>query len=269
MGIAVVAMFGLLYLTDKVIMPWYVNAGAEAEVPDVVGMPFADAEEVLKKKGFEVLRDEPRFSDQVPAGVVLMQLPYGGATTKKGRRIYLTESRGVELISMPNLVGRPLREARITLMRQGFEIGEIEYEFNDTIMRDLVYEQSVPAGVGARPATEIDLMLSKGPSTRYSMMPNLVGLSLDEARTRLASAGLTLGVVRKRRSSFERNVVVDQSVSPYSQVSERAAINVTISDPNAPVEDADGEGEGGDGVDDSAGPENGAESSAADGEGEE
>ena len=242
MGISIVGMFLLMLLADKMIMPWYVNAGAEAEVPDVVGMPFSAAEEMLLEKGFEVKRDQPRFSDEVPAGVVLMQLPYGGATTKEGRRIYLTESRGVELIPMPALIGRPLREARITLMRQGFDIGEIEYDFNDTIMRDLVYAQSVPADVGTRPGTKIDLMLSKGPSTRYSMMPNLVGLTLDEARARLNSAGLTLGVVRKRRSSFDRNVVVDQSASPYSQVSERAAINVTISDPNAPVEEEE-EGE--------------------------
>ncbi len=241
MGISIVGMFLLILLGDKVIMPWYVNAGAEAVVPDVVGMPFSSAEELLIEKEFEVLRDQPRFSDEVPAGVVLMQLPYGGATTKKGRRIYLTESRGVELIPMPALIGRPLREARITLMRQGFEVGEIEYDFNDTIMRDLVFAQSVPADVGTRPGTKISLMLSKGPSTRYSMMPNLVGLSLDEARARLASAGLTLGVVRKRRSSFERNVVVDQSASPYAQVSERAAINVTISDPNAPLEEGSSE----------------------------
>lgn len=241
--IAVAGMFVLLFLADKVVMPWYVNAGAEAEVPEVVGMSFAEAEKLLNEKGFEVKRDEPRFSDAVPAGIVLMQLPYGGAITKEGRRIYLTESRGVEMIPMPMLIGRPLREARITLMREGFEVGKIEYDYNDTIMRDLIYAQSVPAEVGARPGTKVDLMLSKGPSTRYSMMPNLVGLTLDEARGRLESAGLTLGVVRKKRSSFDRNTVVDQSVAPYSQVSERAAINVTISDPNAPVEEEE-EGEG-------------------------
>jgi len=244
--LAVVGMFLLVFLADKLIMPWYVNAGAEAEVPEVVGMPFSEAEKLLNEKGFEVKRDEPRFSEEVPAGIVLMQLPYGGAITKEGRRIYLTESRGVEMIPMPALIGRPLREARITLMREGFEVGTIEYDYNDTIMRDLIYAQSVPGEVGARPGTKVDLMISKGPSTRYSMMPNLVGLTLDEARGRLESAGLTLGVVRKKRSSFDRNVVVDQSVSPYSQVSERAAINVTISDPNAPVEEDSGEEDGDD-----------------------
>ncbi|MCB0710910.1 MAG: PASTA domain-containing protein [Ignavibacteriae bacterium] len=234
---AVVGMFLLLLLVDKVVMPWYVKLGAEAQVPDIVGMPYSEAEKLLKEKGFEVKRAEPRYSDKYPAGIVLMQLPYGGAVTKEGRRIYLTESRGVEMIPMPNVIGRPLREARITLMRLGFDVGEVEYDYNDTIMRDLIFAQSVPSDVGARPGTKIDLYISRGPTTRYSMMPNLVGLSLDEARTRLEQAGLGLGVVRKKRSTFDRNVVIEQSASPYSQVSERAAINVTISDPNAPEED--------------------------------
>ena len=95
---------------------------------------------------------------------------------------------------------------------------------------------------GARPGTEIDLFISRGPTTRYTMMPNLVGLSLDEARSRLEHAGLTFGVVRKRRSEFDRNIVIEQSASPYSQVSERAAINVTVSDPNAPEVESSTEG---------------------------
>ena len=232
---AIVGMFLIVLLLDKVVMPWYVNLGAQAKVPDVVGLPFEPAEDSLRKAGFEVLRDEPMYSEEVPAGVIIRQLPYGGAMTKEGRRIYLTESRGVELTSMPPLTGRPLREARITLMRAGFEIGEIVYENNDTIMRDLVFSQSVPAGVGTRPGTEIDLMMSKGPETKYAMMPNLVGLTLDEAASRLGNAGLTLGVVRRKRSSFDRNIVIDQSAAPYGKVSERGAINVTVSDPDAPV----------------------------------
>lgn len=248
---SIIGMFLLVWLVDQVVMPWYVNLGAEAVVPDVVGLPFEEAADSLRRVGFDVKRDEPRFSDEVPAGIVMMQLPYAGASTKEGRRIYLTESRGIELVSMPAVTGRPLREARITLMRSGFEIGEIGYENNDTIMRDLVFAQSVPAGVGTRPGTTIDLLLSQGPETRYAMMPNLVGLTLDEAAIRLGNAGLTLGVVRRKRSAFERNVVIDQSASPYEKVSERRAIDVTVSDPDAPVSahDSDDEPPGADTAD--------------------
>ena len=232
---SILAIFLLLLLLDKAIMPWYVKLGSEAQVPDVVGMVYPEAEQLLKEQGFEVKLTEARYSDKYPAGTVLMQLPYGGARTKEGRRIYLTESRGVEMIPMPDVLGRPLREARITLMRQGFELGEIEYDYNDSIMRDLIYAQSVPPETGARPGMAVDLLISQGPKTRYAIMPSLVGLSLDKARLKLEQAGLSLGVVRKKRSEFGRNIVIEQSFSPYGQVAENAAVNITISDPTAPL----------------------------------
>ena len=232
---SVFGIFILLLLLDKVVMPWYVKLGSEANVPDVVGMAYPEAEKLLKEKGFEVKLTEARYNDKYPAGTVLMQLPYGGARTKEGRRIYLTESRGVEMIPMPDVLARPLREARITLMRKGFEVGEIEYGHTDTVMRDLIYAQSVPPRVGARPGTKVDLFISQGPETRYAIMPSLVGLSLDEARAKLDRAGLALGVVRKKRSEHQRNIVIEQSYAPYSQVAEHSGVNITISDPTAPV----------------------------------
>src|SRR3954462_7866122 len=59
--IAVVAMFLLLVLLDKVLMPWYVKLGAVESVPNVVGLPFAEASSKLQKLGFEVKKGEPRF----------------------------------------------------------------------------------------------------------------------------------------------------------------------------------------------------------------
>ncbi len=244
-----VVMFLLLVLLDKVVMPWYVKLGAVEEVPNVVGMTYAEAEKRLDKLGFEVKKGEPRFDERHPAGTVIMQLPYGGQQTKEGRRIYLTLSRGTEMMPMIDLVGMPLREGRINLMRNGFDLGEVTYEHNDTIMKDLIYAQSIPAKVGARPGTVVDVMISRGPSTRFTMMPNLLSLDLEQARVRLANAGLVLGVVRyKEDPTYIKNTVIEQGVSPYAQVAQGAAVDVTISgqsDPESSIgsdeDDAQGE----------------------------
>jgi len=246
--VTALVMFLLLVLVDKVIMPWYVKLGAVETVPNVVGLTFAEAEKRLEKLDFEVKKGEPRFDDRYPAGTVMMQLPYAGQQTKEGRRIYLTISRGTEMIPMIDLVGMPLREARINLMRNGFDLGEIAYEHNDTIMKDLIYSQSIPSGVGARPGTVVDVMISQGPSTRFTMMPNLLSLDVDQARIRLTNAGLVLGVVRyKEDPTYLRNTVIGQGVTPYAQVAQGAAVDITISgqrDPESSIEgDEGGEGE--------------------------
>lgn len=227
--IGLVGMFLLLVLFDKIIMPWYVKLGDVETVPNVVGLPFDSAKVKLEERGFEVRKGESRNDDKYPAGAVAQQLPYGGAETKHGRRVYLTISLGTEMIAMPNMVGMQVREARITLMRAGLDIGEITYEYNDTVIRDLIFSQSIPPQVGARPGSLINVVVSRGPTTRYTLMPSLVSLDVEQARTRLENAGLVLGVVRyKEDGGWAPNIVLEQSVAPYAKVAERAAIDVVV-----------------------------------------
>jgi beta-lactam-binding protein with PASTA domain len=229
LAISVGVLFALLVLFDKVIMPWYVKLGATEKVPSVVGVSFGEAKSKLEKLGFEVKKGEPQHSDKYPAGTVIRQQPYGGTETKEGRRIYLTLSRGSEMMPMIDLLGMPVREARIQLMRVGFDLGEIEFDYNDTIMRDLIYAQSIPPKVGARPGTIVDVMVSRGPSTRFTMMPNLISLDVEQARVRLQNAGLVLGIIRyKEDPAYLPNTVIEQAISPYSQVAQGAAIDVTV-----------------------------------------
>ena len=239
-SISVAVLFLLLVAFDKFLMPMYVKHGATEKVPDVVGIAYVEAKAKLEKMGFEVKKGEMQFNDRYPHGTVIRQLPYGGTHTKEGRRIYLTLSRGSEMIPMIDLVGMPVREARIGLMKIGFDLGEIEYDYNDTIMRDLVYAQSIPPKVGARPGTIVDVMVSRGPSTRFTMMPNLISLDLEQARVRLQNAGLVLGIIRyKDDDAYLPNTVIEQSVSPYAQVAQSAAIDVTVAMPPGAEPDAD------------------------------
>ena len=61
------------------------------------------------------------------------------------------------------------------------------------------------------------------------MMPNLISLDVDQARIRLENAGLVLGVVRSRVDpTYIKNTVVEQTIAPYSQVAERAAVDVVV-----------------------------------------
>lgn len=236
----VCGIFLLLVLLDKIVMPWYVKLGAVETVPNVVGQQFPAAEKRLRDLGFTVKKGEPRFDNRYPAGMVVMQLPYGGAQTKQGRRIYLTVSRGAELVPMLDLVGMPLREARISLMRAGLDVGEVTYDYNDTIMRDLIYAQTIPAKVGARPGTKVDVKISRGPSTRFTMMPNLISLDVETARVRLQNAGLVLGVLRSKEDpTYIKNTVIEQSITPYAQVAQGAAINLMIASENGSGGDQD------------------------------
>jgi len=219
-----------IVLIDRYVMPWYVKLDSVAKVPSVVGLPYDSARVRLARLGFQVRKNESRFDNTFPAGAVMMQLPYGGAETKEGRRIYLTVSRGTELIPVRDLIGTPVREARISMVRDGFELGEVTYDYNDSVMKDLVYAQSLPPRVGMKPGTTIDIMISRGPRNRQVLTPNLLSLTIDEARARLEAAGLLLGIVRAREDkSFPQNSILEQSVAPYAPVGRGTAVDITVS----------------------------------------
>lgn len=227
--LAILLGFGAIVLLDKVIMPWYVKLGAVAQVPNVLGIKYEEAEDKLVKLGFEVKKSEPRFDARSPAGTVVMQLPYAGSQTKQGRRIYLTVSRGENLEFVPNLIGLELRQARINLIRVGMDVGEIVYEFCDTIEPGKVSGQSMQPTAMARPGTKVDMMISRGKSVAQTMMPSLIGVNIDDARAKLAIAGLSLGKISyKETESYEANLIIAQSLSAYTSVAQYSYVNVTV-----------------------------------------
>jgi len=227
--ITVLLGFGAIVLLDKVVMPWYVKLGAVAKVPNVNGIKYEEAERKLQVMGFEVKKSEPRFDAQAPSGTVIMQLPYAGSITKQGRRIYLTVSKGENLEFVPNLVGLPLRQARINLIRVGMDVGEIIYEFCDTIGRDLVSGQSIQSTAMARPATKIDVKISRGQAAVQTMMPSLMGLTIQDAKVKLGNAGLSMGSINYKESeAYEENTIIAQSVSAFVAVPQYSRVNVTV-----------------------------------------
>ena len=75
---------------------YYFNSTTpELEVPDVNGMPVAEAQKVLEEKGFRVELEESMDKDATP-GTVLKMDPVAGTKRKEGAKITLTIARGLD-----------------------------------------------------------------------------------------------------------------------------------------------------------------------------
>ncbi|MCW2713274.1 MAG: protein kinase, partial [Frankiales bacterium] len=88
-------------------------------VPDVRGKERKVAEKALKDGGFAVAVSEA-FSEDVAAGLVLDQAPPTGSAPR-GTSIALAVSKGPELITVPNVVGMPRKQAEDTLTALGLK----------------------------------------------------------------------------------------------------------------------------------------------------
>ena len=103
------------------------------------------AESALTQAGFKVeWIKEGRYSSQVPAGMVLVQMPKAGRTAKIGRTVRLTKSLGLRKVIIPDLRGKSQNQADISLVRAGLVNGGTIQGAHQSIPRGAVI-RTIPA----------------------------------------------------------------------------------------------------------------------------
>ena len=90
-------------------------------VPDVEGMSEGDAVATLANAGLTGVVVDSTYSKTTPAGAVLSQSTTSDPVVQ-GDEIHLVTSLGPDLVEVPNVVGKPLKEAIATLESAGFTV---------------------------------------------------------------------------------------------------------------------------------------------------
>ena len=96
-----------------------------------------------------------------------------------------------ELVSVPDLVGKPMAQARAELQKKDLTLVQRGSESNDHIEKGLIARQDPASGSRIRVTRIVQVYLSSGSGT--VTVPDLAGKTLDESLTLLQAAGLTKG----------------------------------------------------------------------------
>lgn len=199
----------LVFVFDSYVMPWYVQA-EEYVVPKVVGLELEKAKQNLEQKKLKPIESSQKFNENFPEGFVIHQVPQQGSIVKEGRRVYLVVSSGDPLVTMPNLIGKTMRDAKITIKRLDIEIDTLE-EVESEMPANTVVEQEYEVGTQVPKGTAIDLRVSVGPKIGMIRVPNLLGKSYSEAQNILRNFSLRVGQVNYQKSpNLLPNTVIDQ-----------------------------------------------------------
>ena len=91
------------------------------DVTDYTGKPADQAVAALTDAGLRVDATKQEFSTDVPKGSVISQSPATG-TLFRGDQVTLVVSKGPEMVSVPNVQGKQLRQARTILEDAGFQV---------------------------------------------------------------------------------------------------------------------------------------------------
>ncbi|MFG2055785.1 Stk1 family PASTA domain-containing Ser/Thr kinase [Micromonospora sp. NPDC048930] len=154
-------------------------------VPDVVGKDFEVAQAELTDAKLVVVKGPARYDDALPAGVVLETNPKTGTVVKPGTKVTLVLSKGRAPISVPNLVGKNINEARTILAQLGLTPVET-YKDSDK-PKDEVLGQSPADGTGVEKGAQVKLEISKGPA--QVPVPRVVDMPCQQAKQVLESQG--------------------------------------------------------------------------------
>lgn len=100
------------------------------KVPDVTGKTVVEAQQILENAGFSITLKEA-YDDKVTPGLVLEQDPAGNEMRKEGSAVYLTVSKGIEMVEVPNLAGKNLADARKMIERKELALGKVETVFRE------------------------------------------------------------------------------------------------------------------------------------------
>ena len=180
----------------------YVSKGRGVEVPDVTEMNFQEARGTLEPDFSVSLQFEE--NDSWENGQVISQSLVPGEVVKEGTAITL-------IAAARDMTGETVSEAEEALSELGMEV-LVERQYSDEVEKDRVISFSLEGD------SQAQLVVSDGPAV--VKVPDLRGLSEEEAQQAAADAGLTavLRNDKKLYSEYGRGTVAYQHLEPGMEV---------------------------------------------------
>lgn len=207
----------------------FFNRGGTVIVPDFRGKHIV---EVIKNKpeGIDIVRRDEKFDDRQPKDHVIAQFPEAGSVVKPGKKVLLSISLGLQKVNVPDMVGTSMREVEMALMNNQLQAGDKAYVFSDKIAPDRVVGQSPLPSEEYGVNKDVDLLISLGQRPEAYPLPNMGGVNLDDAKSRLQAFGFNIGkVVSKKDAGRARLQIISTSPAPYSTVRKGDVINLLVS----------------------------------------
>jgi len=191
---AILAGYATAYL---LVFPAPLLHGREV-VPRVIGLSVADATDALRKAGLQVQVGPAEPDPSAPKGTVTWQDPPPGVSSPAGLRVTLVSSDGPPKIPVPDVVGMDATLAQRLVTAAGLTATQAE-SVQAASPPGVAILTRPPGGSVLAPGSAVAVVVSRGAPT--IPIPDVLGMSLADARTRVEMEGLQLGTVTRRRTA--------------------------------------------------------------------
>ncbi|MFD2675092.1 Stk1 family PASTA domain-containing Ser/Thr kinase [Gulosibacter bifidus] len=195
---------------------------ASVSVPNVEGMTLEEAKSVLEAEGLKI-REKNEASDTVEADHIMSQSPPADSSVAPGTTVTLTISTGKGALTVPDISGMSVDEAKAKLAEIGFKPGSITSEDSATVAEGDVIRSEPGPGEQAKSGETINIFTSNG---KVTVPDDLVGKPYADVESALGELDLPYTPIENPSCPATPEKTVT-GVSPTGKVAQGTEIQVT------------------------------------------
>ena len=211
--------------------------GAEVSVPDLSNLTVTEARQRALSAHLSTNVDGRYYSNDVPVGHVLTQIPAAGTVVRRGWRVRVSESLGPRKVPIPDVVGQPERISSIRIRRLGLELGSVAHLPFQSENPGAVLAQDPPANSSDVSRPRVSILIADSPvDTEISyVMPDFVGQMQATAEDAIQRAGLHLARPPQLPAPAPSPVASAAAVAPLFSGNANNVPTTPLAAPTAPA----------------------------------
>lgn len=235
-----VSLLFIILASSFILLDVYTKRGEEFTLPNLNGLTMQDAKDITKNMESRLVVIDSMFISSQKPGVILDQNPKPGSFIKSNRRIMLTiNTISPKKIDMPYVAGFSLRQAKNKLISMGLGISKITFikdiAANNVLSQRYNGQEVDKFSLGRISiGEEIELVVGLNENRKELIAPDIIGLSINQAKSVLWENGLNIGTIMPdhdiNHDTIASAIVYHQSTLPLQKIEygNKITFSVTI-----------------------------------------
>ncbi len=221
LAIATIGVFVIALLVARNLLG---TSAHQVTTPDLTGESYADAQATLAAQGLAVGSVTSKYTGKNDKGQVIGQDPPGGILVRKGYRVQLVVSNGIQFVPVPaGLIGLTESQAKSALSAAGLSVGSIVFK-NSPVPMNQVLTSTPPGGASVPAGSKVNLIVSNS----KVKVPDVTLDDVPTATAVLQQAGFNVPPPKRSAVYHRKNDGLVVSQSPVGGSFAPAGSDVTI-----------------------------------------
>ena len=226
--IGMIVVFSIV--AEYLIMPIYTRQNQNRIMIDIKNKHLDDAINILKSENYKYEVSDTLYTNKFQLGTIVDQYPKPNTRVKSGRTVRLKIAQPEKSVAIPNLIGQSRRSAELELNQMGLIIDTVYTEYNPEYPNGTIAWQYPKAGDRRKKGMGIQITVSKGMPPNFFQVPNLIGLSINQAKDLIFKSRLKVGKISYHQDQdLVPYTVLDQSIKNGTVLDASATINLVVS----------------------------------------